>query len=463
MKRVAGGERITVKSGFTIVELLIVIVVIAILAAVTIVAYNGISKNARQTSLLADVKNAGTIMETDRAASGSYSTTASGAHGGLGIPSGPGVTILYHSDGSTYCITARSSYDGVNSYYISNTSPKPTLGQCPEDAGVAVTTGVGDGTVGAAQGTGTAATLAGPAGLAADASGNLYFTDQQSSRIRKMTTGLTVTNLAGSGSTGTTDGNGSAALFNWPQALTVGPSGVLYIADTNNSLIRTLTGTTSAPFAGGTQGTGGTVGASTGAAVQFNTPRGIVYNPVSNTLYIADSQSHRIRVLDMTSKLIANIGTMSGGWKDGASGVAQFNYPQGLAVDSTGLVYVADTLNHRIRTIDNAGNVVTIAGSGAQGSADGDGLAAQFKSPMAIAVSSNGTVYVADTGNNLIRKIAPGAPRTVTTIAGDGTASFKDAAGTAAQFNAPQGIAIGSDGKLYVTDRLNNRIRILTI
>ncbi len=452
------------KSGFTIVELLIVIVVIAILAAVIIVAYNGITRQARQSSLLSDISNAATIMGTDHARTGSYASTRANAHQGAGIPASEGTTYSFHSDGVSYCITARSSHSGVDSYFVSNNNPTPTKGECPQDGAVAVETSAGNGTLGAAPGTGTAATLAGPAGLTADGSGNLYFTDQQGARIRKMTTGGVVTNLFGNGPTGTTEGVGTAALFNWPQAVTVGPGNVLYVADTNNNRIRVapLNGTSStSSLAGGTQGTGGAIGAS-GTAVQLNTPRGIVYNPVSNTIYVADSQSHRIRVFSTAGVLLSNIGSTSGAWADGTSTTARFNFPQGLTVDTAGNVYVADTQNHRIRMIDTNGNVTTIAGSGVAGFSDNaTGTSAQFRSPSALTISANGTIYVADTLNNAIRKITP--DREVTTVAGNGTAGFADASGADARFDEPKGIAIGSDGRLYVADRANNRIRVLSV
>ncbi|MGH7217981.1 MAG: SMP-30/gluconolactonase/LRE family protein [Candidatus Microsaccharimonas sp.] len=451
------------RKGFTIVELLIVIVVIAILAAVVIVGYNGITKQARQSSLLSDVSNAATIMGTDQAQNGTYALTASSARGGSGIPSSEGTSFSFHSSGSTYCITARSSHSGVDSYFVSSDNPTPTKGECAQDGAVAVETVAGNGTLGAASGTGTAATLAGPAGLTADSSGDLYFTDQQGSRIRKMTTSGVVTNLFGNGPTGNTEGVGTAALFNWPQAVTVGPGNVLYVADTNSHRIRIapINGSTTSLFAGSSQGLGGAIGAS-GAAVQLNTPRGIVYNPVTATVYVADSQNNRIRVFDTTGKLLLNIGSTTGAWADGTSTTARFNFPQGLTVDSSGNVYVADTQNHRIRMIDTSGNVTTVAGSGTAGLSDNTtGTSAQFRSPSALTVSTNGTIYVADTLNNAIRKITP--DRTVTTIAGNGTAGFADESGADARFNEPKGIAIGSDGRLYIADRANHRIRTLNI
>jgi len=156
----------------------------------------------------------------------------------------------------------------------------------------------------------------------------------------------------------------------------------------------------------------------------------------------------------------------TGGLLDGTGTGARFNYPQGLTVDSAGTIYVADTLNHNIRKISQTGVVTTLAGGGTgsvgvNGYVDATGTAARFNSPMAVAVDSSGNVFVADSANNRIRKITPAG--VVTTVAGNGTAGYQDGYGKAdTMFSAPRGIAIGSDGRLYVTDTNNNRIRVLS-
>lgn len=439
--------------GFTIVELLIVVVVIAILAAITIVSYNGITSRARDTTLMSDVHNAGTLMGLDQATSGSYPTSINAVNNNRGIPASDGTSYSFHSDGTTYCITATSSYTG-KSYYVSNGGISPTLGKCPQDLGASVATLAGSGSFGFADATGTSAVLAAPAALTADASGNLYFSDQATSRIRKVTTAGVVTTLAGNGSSSYAEGTGTAALFNWPQAITVGPSGYLYISDSNNYKVRELsTSNVSRLVVGGAQGDATTLN-------QFNVARGIVYSPQASALFVANSQSNQIKKVTTTGTVSFYVGQGSGGWVDANGTSAKFNYPEGLAIDSSGNIFVADTQNHRIRKIDTSGNVTTIAGTGTSGNADGAALTtAQFNSPGAVAVGSDGSLYVADTANNLIRKISGG---TVTTIAGSGTAAFADGTGTSAQFSGPKGIAIGSDGKLYVSDTGNNRIRVIT-
>ena len=149
------------------------------------------------------------------------------------------------------------------------------------------------------------------------------------------------------------------------------------------------------------------------------------------------------------------------GFKDGAVGTAKFNYPQGIAVDSTGNVYVADRYNNCIRKIDSSGNTTTLAGSNMEGFKDGNGTNARFRNPYALTVDSLGYVYVADSGNNRIRKIAPNGD--VWTIAGSGSFSYADGSNLNSSFNFPIGITVdNSTGNVYVSDLNNRRIRKLT-
>ena len=450
------------KDGFTIVELLIVVVVIAILAAITIVSYTGISLRAHQSTLANDAHAAATIMGSDEVANGSYPSSLGAANGGRGIPASLGTSYSFHSTTSSYCITVSSSFDGVKSYYVSNTNPTPTFGQCAEDLGVPTTTLAGNGTLGFANGSGTSAVLASPAALTADASGNLYFSDGATSRIRKVTTAGIVSTLAGNGSSGYVEGTGTGATFNWPQALSIAGNGNLIIADSNNQKIRVLPPltTTSAYFSGSTQGNAGAIGTAA-TAIRYNVPRGVLFHPQTGTVFVADSQNNRIVQLDTAGAIVNVIGQTSGGLTNGTGTAAQFNYPQGLGVDTAGNLYVADTQNHAIRKITSSGVVTTVAGNGTSGYVDAMGTSARFKSPGALVVATDGTIYVSDSGNNRIRKIATDG--TVTTVAGDGTAGFADGNGQSAQFNNPNGIAIGSDGRLYVADTANHRIRALNI
>ena len=456
------------KTGFTIVELLIVVVVIAILASITIVSYNGIINRAHQSKLISDVASAGMLMSVDQSSSGIYPATRTEVNNGKGINNDADITYTFHSAPTTFCITAISSHPGIKNYYVSNKNLSPLEGTCPEDLGAQVATLAGSGASGYANGVGTAAILAGPVGIVADPTGNLYFTDGAGSRIRMVSTTGTVSTLAGAGGSSYAEGTGTSALFNWPQSITIGAGGLLYVTDTNNHRIRSVTtGGASAFVAGGSSAADApsTTGSATGTAAGFRVARGIVYSPTANLLYVADSENNKIRSVTPAGVSTTFAGQVSGGLVNGTGTAAKFNYPQGLAVDSAGNIIVADTRSHTIRKITPAGVVSQIAGGGTTtfgqaGYVNAQGTSARFNGPMAVAIDSSGVIYVADTGNNRIRKIDTAG--NVTDVAGSGTAGYADGIGEAASFNSPQGIAIGSDGRLYITDTANNRLRVIS-
>lgn len=174
-------------------------------------------------------------------------------------------------------------------------------------------------------------------------------------------------------------------------------------------------------------------------------------------IFVADQADNRIRKISRAGEVSTVAGAIPSGYADGNSTEARFNVPSGITVDSEGNIYVSDLNNHSIRKISQTGNVVTIAGSQKAGRADGQGTEAQFKNPAGICMDSMGFLYVADRGNNLIRKISPQG--FVSTLAGSGQAGFADGKGKMARFNAPAGITVDQSGFVYVADQVNNRIR----
>ena len=240
----------------------------------------------------------------------------------------------------------------------------------------------------------------------------------------------------------------------------------LYVTDQVKHTIRTVH-TTTAQVGTIVSNSGPSGGYADGpsASARFNFPRGAAAS--GSTLYVADNLNHRIRAIDLTStnKTVSTIaGSGTAGHADGAGTAARFRNPTGLALSGTTL-YVADSNNHRIRVIDLASmnkTVSTIAGSGTPGHADGTGTAARFDNPTGLALSGT-TLYVADSGNHRIRAIdLANTNKTVSTIAGSGTAGHAGGAGTAAQFNFPTGIAVSGD-TLYVADQNNHRIRAIDL
>ena len=348
-----------------------------------------------------------------------------------------------------------------------------------------------------ADGTGSAARFLGPGGVAMDSAGNIYVADTDNSAIRKMTptvvsgvTNWVVTTIAGSaGNQGSADGTGSAARFNYPTAVAVDSADNVYVADMVNNTIRKITPTV---VSGVTNwvvttiaGSAGNVGSGdgTGSAAQFWGPEGVAVDSAGN-VYVADSENDTIRkitptvVSGVTNWVVTTIAGFAGnyGSADGTGSAAQFDGPDSVVVDGAGDLYVADTDNQTIRKItptlvSGVTNwvVTTLAGSaGASGSADGTGSAAQFLDPQSVAVDSAGNLFVADTGNNTIRKITPTVVSGVTdwvvsTIAGNPDyEGWVDGTGSAAQFAGPCGVVVDGSGNLYVADTGNATIRKIT-
>ena len=263
-----------------------------------------------------------------------------------------------------------------------------------------------------------------------------------------------VTTFAGSGVAGYADGSGNVAQFYHPGGLAVDSSGTVYVADSANQRIRKITSAGIVTTLAGSGVAGNADG--TGSAAQFYYPNGVAVDS-SGTVYVADYTNNRIRKITAAGVVTTLAGSGVAGYADGIGSAAQFTNPAGMAIDSSGTLYVADTNNHRIRKITAAGVVTTLAGSGVAGNADGIGTAAQFNGPFAVIVDSSGTLYVADTNNQRIRKVTSAGA--VTTLAGSGIASFADGTGSAAMFNYPMGIAVDASGTLYVGDSSTNRIR----
>lgn len=316
----------------------------------------------------------------------------------------------------------------------------------------------GSDTAGLVNGPGKSAKFNHPFGITIDAAGNLYIADAGNSVIRKMDTSGMVTTLAGIGGVkGMANGTDSLAKFNNPFGVVADASGNVYVADAGNNQIRLITAATGmvSTFAGT-----GIIGSSDVAdSVSFSSPMGVAVDSSGN-VYVADYENNLIRKITSAGVTTTLAGSGAAGADDGLDTAATFKLPEAVAVDPAGNVYVADNGNNLIRKVTPAGQVSTLAGSGGRGSANGTGNAASFNSPFGIAIDAAGNLYVADSGNNLIRKITPSG--SVSTIAGSGLRGAKDATGTSASFNTPSGLAIDKSGNIYVADEDNNLIRKIT-
>lgn len=421
-------------------------------------------------------------------------TTYAGSPGQSGTLDGTGT-------GARFQNPADVAIDGNGNLFVADGSNHTIRKIAP--GGVVTTYAGSPGQVGSTDATGTAARFNQVRGVGVDAAGNVYVAS--SNNIRVIDIGQAVTTYAGAtnGASGTTDATGTAARFNTPTDVEVGPDGTLYVADFNNDLIRKITtgavvttlagpseffrpskltvdsasnvyvcitqndevkkitpGGAVTTFAGSREIRGSTDG--TGTAARFNNVASLVCDSQDN-LYVADWSAHIIRKVTPAGEVTTFAGTAStSGNLDGVGPAARFSNPFGVAVDASDNIYVADSGNHTIRMITPGGVVSTLAGlAGSSGTADGTGNTARFSSPRGVAVDTSGNVYVADSSNHAIRMVTPGGD--VTTVAGlKGTTGSIDGTGTLGRFNSPYGIEREPTGNFVVADTSNNTLRRVT-
>ena len=320
----------------------------------------------------------------------------------------------------------------------------------------------------------TAAQLNIPYGVAVDSSGNLYLSDAGNNRVRKVdAVTRNITTVAGSGAHGFSGDTGPAtsAQLRTPYGLAVDSDNNLYIADGRNNRIRKVD-TSGITWTISTVAGGGSVLGDNGAATlaKLNGPRGVAVDGDGN-IYIADTSNHRIRKVDTSGTTwmittVAGTGTKGLSGDNGAATAAKLDAPYGVAVDSDNNIYIAGIDNHRIRKVDTSATPWTIsrvAGTEAKISGYyGDGgaaTAAWLNGPVGVAVDASGNIYIADTGNNRIRKVD--ASGEISTVAGTGTPGYNGdgCRATTAQLSSPYGVAVDGSGNVYIADGDNNRIR----
>jgi len=321
-------------------------------------------------------------------------------------------------------------------------------------------------------GTGPEAAFNQPYGLAVDSSGSIIVVDTYNNAVRRITDGKVVTITGYSDSTdsygdamgGFADGNVHVARFNRPRYAAVNSKGEIYVSDTGNHVIRVISGENVYTFAG--SGKAGYADGEAGKA-RFNTPTGIALDKSGN-LYVADSLNNVIRKITPKGQVSTFAGKYSekGGYADGDAASALFNEPSDIAFDSKGALYVLDSGNQLVRKVYN-GTVSTVAGVRGEfiegteyvrgGFANGKAAEARFNFPKGIDVTDDGVILIADTWNHRIRAINPDG--SVVTVAGNGMPGMANGSLGASSFNAPVDV-LAYGGKVYVSDMWNNCIRV---
>ena len=394
------------------------------------------------------------------AATGIISTVAGNGIAGYGGDGGPATSAnLYDIRGVTV--------DSLGDLYIADAT-NHRIRKVDAASGV-ITTMAGNGSVGykGDGGPADAASVYWPYGVHADLDGNIYIAEVGNHRIRKVEAGI-ITTVAGNGFAGHLGDGGpaTAAGLYGPNSVIEDASGNIYIADFANHRVRkidAITGIITTVAGNGNPGYGGDGGPATSAHLFY--PADVSVD-VSGNIYIVDLNNYRIRKVDAATGIIT---TVAGNGFAGYSGdggpatSASLNYPSGISIDTSGNLYIADASNHCIRKVDSAtGAITTIAGDGTAGYG-GDGgpsASALLNNPHGVSVDTAGNVYIADSYNHRIRTIAA-ETGTIATVAGNGTAGYGGDGGSAtlANVNYPEGLSTDTKGNLYIADTNNNRIR----
>jgi len=305
--------------------------------------------------------------------------------------------------------------------------------------------------------------LYGPIGLASDAVGNLYIADQGNERIRKLTPGGTISTIAGSGTQGFGGDGGAAtgAEFNWPDKVAIDGADNLYIVDQFNYRIRMVSPDgTIRTVAGGGSSYPGDGGPATSALL--NWPQGIAVDGAGN-FYISEVSGNRVRKVtpDGTIRTVAGNGNQGYSGDNGPATSAELNYPTDLALDATGNLYISDDWNNVVRKVDLTGTITTVAGNGIQGYGGDNGPAtrAELYYPQGLAIDAAGNLYISDTDNDRIRKVD--LTGTITTVVGNGSQGYGGDNGpaTSAVLYYPESMAFDGVGNLYFVDSATRRVR----
>lgn len=432
--------KLYLKNGFTIVELLVVIVVIGILAGLTIVAYNGVQRGAVESSMKTELRSGSKLVETKFLTNGQYPSDLVALNNGQTLVASSGSTYTYNTSGTGYCLAITNSKT-PNRYKVTSSDTSIQAGSCD----VTVSTILGT-TQGYLDATGLNARFYYGYGMARSGD-SLYIADMSNNRIRKASLSTSVvTTLAGS-TQGYAEGAGASVQFNFPRGLATDVSGNVYVADYQNHLIRKVTpaGATSV-FAGRPAGT-----PSSPAYTDYDQPHDIEMGS-DGYLYTLERNGRRVRKISPAGEVTTIATSATPGFGSG--------FAEGITVDASGNIYVVDTSTYRILKITQTGTVTTVAGaSGAFGSVDGNGPSARFEGPTDVVIDKAGNLYVAD--RYRIRKIDTAG--VVSTFVGPGINETMNIYGTtdgnasAARFSSLLNLLFIDDTTLLATS--NNTVR----
>lgn len=352
--------------------------------------------------------------------------------------------------------------DDAGSLYISDGFYR--VRKVTPDGIIHTVAGSGAGGYGGDGGPATAAKLWSSTGIAVDHAGNLYIADAQNQRVRVVTTDGIIRTVAGNGTPGSLLGphrDAAQSQLYYPVGVLVDNAGNLYIADGQIEKVDAQGRLTAVMgSAWGAVGDGGSA-----LAAQLAAPVGVALDAAGD-IYLSDAAARLIRKIDANGIITTVAGDGEQGFDadDVPAIAAPLNGPRGIAIDSAGNLYIADADNHRVRRVGVDGVMHTVAGTGTQGFA-GDGeaaSAAQLSEPSGVALDSVGNLYIADTGNNRIRKVTPSG--VITTIAGNGSAAYAGDGGpaVAASLSAPIGVAENASGNIYIADTGNHSVRMVS-